>query len=61
MKSTKKALAQKFLSEPRPDSFRHGPPNLTQIIDQNTTLANLIDRESWFLQQEFGINNEWLK
>ena len=33
----KKAFVQKLLSVPRPDSFRRGPPNLTQIIDQNTT------------------------
>ena len=57
----KKPLAQKLFSVPRPDSFCRGPPDLTQIIDQNTTLANLIGPESWSLLQEFGINNEWLK
>ena len=57
----KKALAQKLLSVPRPDSFRCGPPYLTQIIDRNTTLANLIGLNSWFSLQEFEINNEWLQ
>ena len=57
----KKALAQKLLSGPRPDSFRRGPPHSTQIIDRNTTLANLIGPEFWFLLQEFGINNERLQ
>ena len=36
-------------------------PNLTQIIDRNTCLANLIGPESWFLLQKFGINNKWLQ
>ena len=60
-KEHKKTLAQKLLSEPCPDSFRREPCNLTQIIDRNTTLANLIGPESWFLLLEFGMNNEWLQ
>ena len=43
------ALLQKLLSMPRPDSFRRAPPKLNlNIIDRNTTLANLIGPESWF-------------
>ena len=57
----KKALVQKLLTVPRAESFRRRPPNFTQIIDRNTTLANIIGPESWFLLQEFGINNEWLQ
>ena len=57
----KKSFAQKLLSVPRPNSFRRGPPNLTQIIDRNTTLVNIIGPKSWFLLQEFEINNEWLQ
>ena len=57
----KKAFAQKLPSVPRPDSFRRGPTHLTQIIDRNTTLANLIGLKSWCLLQVFGINNDWLQ
>ena len=46
---------------PRPESCRRRPLNFIQIIDRNTTLANLIGCESWFLLQEFGINNERLQ
>ena len=60
-KEHKKLIPKKFVSCPPPDSFLRGPPNLTQIIDRNTTLANLIGSESWFLLPEIGINNEWLQ
>ena len=46
---------------PSPHFCYCGSPNLTQIIDQNTTMADIIGPESWFLLQEFGINNEWLQ
>ena len=45
---------------PHPEEFRRGKPVLQQRIDENTTVADLVDPDSWFIFAALSMDYDWL-
>ena len=55
-----RVIADKLRLVRHPEEFRRGKPVLRQRIDENTTVVDLVDPDSWFMFEALSMDYDWL-